>query len=59
MSICRICGLWGDTDSSMTVGLPGTTAADRLGYTIMDKGSFIGKVGLEAEKGPYDLWCKL
>ena len=41
----------GDTDSSMTVGLPGTTAADRLGYTIMDKGSFIGKVGLEAEKG--------
>jgi len=41
----------GDTDSSMTVGLPGTTAADRLGYTVMDKGSFIGKVGLEAEKG--------
>lgn len=41
----------GDTDSSMTVGLPGTAAADRLGYTVMDKGSFIGKVGLEAEKG--------
>ena len=41
----------GDTDSSMTVGLPGNTAADRLGYTVMDKGSFIGKVGLEAEKG--------
>lgn len=41
----------GDTDSSMTVGLPGTAAADRLGYTVMDSGSFIGKVGLEAEKG--------
>lgn len=43
----------GDTDSSMTVGLPGTTAADRLGYTVMDNGSFIGKLGLEAEKGDW------
>ena len=39
----------GDTDSSMTV----TTgaASDPIAYTVMDDGSFLGTVGVEAEKG--------
>ena len=41
----------GDTDSSMTV----TTgaASDPIAYTVMDNGSFLGTVGIEAEKGDW------
>lgn len=41
----------GDTDSSMTVSIPGVSAVSDLGYTVMDNGSFLGTVGLEASKG--------
>ena len=41
----------GDTDSSMTV----TTgaASDPIAYTVMDNGSFLGTLGIEAEKGDW------
>ncbi|MDO4921552.1 MAG: autotransporter domain-containing protein [Phascolarctobacterium sp.] len=41
----------GDTDSSMTVSIPGVSAVSDLGYTVMDNGSFLGTIGLEASKG--------
>ena len=39
----------GDTDSSMTVNMPGV-GSDNLGYTVMDDGSFMATVGLDAQK---------
>ena len=39
----------GDTDSSMTVNIP-NVASDTLGYTVMDDGSFMATVGLDAQK---------
>ncbi|MBQ9763235.1 MAG: autotransporter outer membrane beta-barrel domain-containing protein [Phascolarctobacterium sp.] len=39
----------GDTDSSMTVNMPGVGYYD-LGYTVMDDGSFMATVGLDAQK---------
>ena len=41
----------GDTDSSMTV----TTgaASDPIAYTVMDNGSFLGTLGIEAAKGDW------
>lgn len=40
----------GDTDSSMTVSIPGVAAVSNLGYTVMDNGSFLGTIGIEAAK---------
>lgn len=40
----------GDTENDMTVSAPGVTSTSRLGYTVMDKGSFLGVLGLEASK---------
>lgn len=39
----------GDTDSSMTVNMP-NVGSDTLGYTVMDDGSFMATVGLDAQK---------
>ena len=40
---------FGDTDSNMSVSIPGIAASnDTLGFTVMDDGSFIGLVGIEA-----------
>lgn len=44
---------FGDNNSAMDITVPGINAADRLGYDIMDSGFFIGKLGLEAEKGDW------
>lgn len=43
----------GDTDSSMTVSIPGITNVANMNYTVMDNGSFLGTVGIEAEKGDW------
>lgn len=43
----------GDKNTAMDITVPGVNAADRLGYDIMDSGFFIGKLGLEAEKGDW------
>lgn len=43
----------GDKNSTMDVTVPGVNAADRLGYDIMDSGFFVGKLGIEAEKGDW------
>lgn len=43
----------GDKNSAMDVTVPGVNAADRLGYDIMDSGFFVGKLGVEAEKGDW------
>ncbi len=39
----------GDTDSSMTVNMP-NVGSDTLGYTVMDDGSFMATVGIDAQK---------
>lgn len=44
---------FGDNNSAMDVTVPGVNAMDRLGYDIMDSGFFVGKLGLEAEKGDW------
>lgn len=44
---------FGDNNSAMDVTVPGVNATDRLGYDIMDSGFFVGKLGLEAEKGDW------
>ena len=42
----------GDTDSNVNVTIPGMpSGASTIGYTVMDDGSFLGTVGVEAEKG--------
>lgn len=41
----------GDKNTAMDITVPGVNATDRLGYDIMDSGFFVGKLGLEAEKG--------
>ena len=41
----------GDTDSSMNVATG--VKVDNLAYTVMDDGSFLGTVGIEAEKGDW------
>lgn len=43
----------GDKNTAMDITVPGVNATDRLGYDIMDSGFFIGKLGLEAEKGDW------
>ena len=43
----------GDTDSSMTVSIPGITNVSSMNYTVMDNGSFLGTLGIEAEKGDW------
>ena len=43
----------GDTDSSMTVSIPGITNVSNMNYTVMDNGSFLGTLGIEAEKGDW------
>jgi len=41
---------FGDTDSNMSVSIPGIAASnDTLGFTVMDDGSFLGLVGVEAK----------
>lgn len=42
---------FGDKNSAIDVTVPGVNATDRLGYDIMDSGFFVGKLGVEAEKG--------
>ena len=42
----------GDTDSSMTVAV-GNVAPFTNSYTVMDNGSFLGTLGLEASKGDW------
>ena len=44
---------FGDNNSAMDVTVPGVNATDRLGYDIMDSGFFVGKLGVEAEKGDW------
>ena len=44
---------FGDTENEMTVRTPDVTEAARLGYTVMNDGSFLGSIGLEAEKGDW------
>ncbi len=46
---------FGDTESEMTIDVPGATdvSFSRLGYTVMDDGSFLGSIGLEASKGDW------
>jgi len=40
---------FGDTDSNMSVSIPGIASSnDTLGFTVMDDGSFVGLVGIEA-----------
>ena len=43
----------GDTDSSMTVSIPGITNVANMNYTVMDNGSFLGTLGIEAAKGDW------
>lgn len=43
----------GDKNTVMDITVPGVNATDRLGYDIMDSGFFVGKLGLEAEKGDW------
>lgn len=44
----------GDTDSNVNVTIPGMpSSASTIGYTVMDDGSFLGTVGVEAEKGDW------
>lgn len=43
----------GDKNIAMDITVPGVNATDRLGYDIMDSGFFVGKLGLEAEKGDW------
>ena len=43
----------GDKNTAMEITVPGVNATDRLGYDIMDSGFFVGKLGLEAEKGDW------
>ena len=43
----------GDRDNTMGITVPGIDAYDRLGYELMDSGFFVGKLGLEAEKGDW------
>jgi len=43
----------GDKNTAMDITVPGVNATDRLGYDIMDSGFFVGKLGLEAEKGEW------
>ena len=44
---------FGDTENEMTVRTPDVAEAARLGYTVMNDGSFLGSIGLEAEKGDW------
>lgn len=44
---------FGDNNSAIDVTVPGVNATDRLGYDIMDSGFFVGKLGVEAEKGDW------
>ena len=41
----------GDTDSNMNVATG--VKVDNLAYTVMDNGSFLGTLGIEAEKGDW------
>lgn len=42
---------FGDTDSNMELTIPGIEGSnDNIGYTVMDDGSFLGLVGIEASK---------
>ena len=44
----------GDTDSNVNVTIPGLPSEPSvIGYTVMDDGSFLGTVGIEAEKGDW------
>lgn len=43
----------GDNDNVMGVTVPGINASDRIGYDLMDSGFFVGRLGLEAEKGDW------
>ena len=44
----------GDTDSNVSVTIPGMpSSASTIGYTVMDDGSFLGTVGVEAAKGDW------
>ncbi len=44
----------GDTDSNVNVTIPGLPSeASVIGYTVMDDGSFLGTVGIEAAKGDW------
>ena len=43
----------GDKNTAMDITVPGVNATDRLGYDIMDSGFFVGKLGLEVEKGDW------
>lgn len=43
----------GDKNTAMDITVPGVNVTDRLGYDIMDSGFFVGKLGLEAEKGDW------
>lgn len=43
----------GDKNTAMDITVPGVNATDRLGYDIMDSGFFVGKLGVEAEKGDW------
>ena len=40
----------GDRDNLMSVTVPGVDAGDRVGYELMEKGFFAGRLGLEAAK---------
>ncbi len=42
-----------DNDNVMGVTVPGINASDRIGYDLMDSGFFVGRLGLEAEKGDW------
>ena len=44
---------FGDTENEMTVRTPDVSDPARLGYTVMNDGSFLGSIGLEAEKGDW------
>ena len=44
----------GDTDSNVNVTIPGLPSEPSvIGYTVMDDGSFLGTVGIEAAKGDW------
>ena len=49
----------GDKNTAMDITVPGVNATDRLGYDIMDSGFFVGKLGLEAEKGDWTYGFRL
>ena len=44
---------FGDHDDDMTVRVPGVKASDEFSYDVTDEGSFVGKLGFEAER---DAW---